>query len=245
VGTSGPLAPTTPESARALVFVDDLARAVLDEGDHHHLARVLRVPPGADIVVGDGAGSWRPARFTGDPEVVPTGDVVHEPAPRPALTVAFALVKGERPDLVVQKLTELGVDRIAPFVAARSVVRWDDAKAARQLGRWREIARLASMQCRRTHLPDVMAMAAFAEVAELPGAALADPGGVPPSLAHPTVLVGPEGGWTDDERGCGVPAVAIATHVLRSETAAITSGALLTGLRGHLVTETSTDDRGW
>lgn len=240
---SGSAVPVTPSSARALAFVADLDRPVLGDGDLHHLARVLRVAPGADITVGDGDGRWRPGRFTGTSDVEPAGEVVRDPAPAPPVAVAFALVKGERPELVVQKLTELGVDRVAPFVAARSVVRWDDAKAARQLARWHEIARLASMQCRRTRLPQVDPLGTFSQVTGLPGAALAERGGGPPSLAHPTVLVGPEGGWSDEERAADVPHVAIATHIVRSETAAITAGALMTALRGSLVAECTEADR--
>src|SRR5690606_31560147 len=96
--------------------------------DHHHLARVRRLRRGDALVLGDGRGSWRHATFD---ERVPgeLGEVVTTARPEPAVGVGFALVKGSKPELVVQKLTELGVDRIQPFVAARSVVRWDDTKA--------------------------------------------------------------------------------------------------------------------
>ena len=86
---------------------------------------MLRLAPGTDITVGDGAGQWRAARLTGSPALDPQGDVVADARPDPPITVAFALVKGERPELTVQKLTELGADRIVPFVAERSVVRWE------------------------------------------------------------------------------------------------------------------------
>ena len=86
------------------VFVEDLAAPELDPADRHHLRRVLRVRDGDPLTVGDGRGGWRPARFG---EIVePTGEVVHVPRPAPAVTVAVALVKGERPELVVQKLLE-------------------------------------------------------------------------------------------------------------------------------------------
>lgn len=164
-----------------------------------------------------------------------TGGIVADARPSPAVTVGFALVKGERPELVVQKLTELGVDRVAPFVADRSVVRWDAAKADRHGARLAQIARQAAMQCRRTWLPEVLRLTDFAAVAARDGVALADPDGGPPRLDHPVVLVGPEGGWTDDERAVGVPAVRLGAHVLRAETAAITAGAILTALREQLV----------
>lgn len=228
---------TNPLTAPAHAFVADLAAPRLSAGDHHHLARVLRLPPGSTVTVGDGSGRWRPGRLTAGPEVEPAGEVVAEPRPDPALTVAFALVKGDRPELMVQKLTELGVDRIVPFAAERSVVRWDAAKARRQAARLDEVARHAAMQCRRAWLPSVEPLAAFADVAALPGAALADMVGEPPSLARPTVLVGPEGGWSVRERSVSLPRVRIATSVLRAETAAITIGALLSALRSGLVVE--------
>jgi 16S rRNA (uracil1498-N3)-methyltransferase len=227
--------PVTPSSARAHAYVDDLDRPVLAADDHHHLSRVLRLPPGALVTVSDGHGRWLPCRLGATPALAPEGEVVADPRPTPAVTVGFALVKGERPELVVQKLTELGVDRIAPFVAARSVVRWDAAKADRHAGRLSQIARQAGMQCRRTWLPEVLPLADFAAVAAFDGASLADTGGGPPGLDRPVILVGPEGGWTDDERAVGVPAVRLGAHVLRAETAAITAGAILTALREQLV----------
>ena len=135
----------SPVTARAHAFVDDLAEPRLSDADHHHLARVLRLAPGTDITVGDGAGRWRAARLTGSPALDPQGDVVADARPDPPITVAFALVKGERPELTVQKLTELGADRIVPFVAERSVVRLDEAKSGRQVQRMAAIAREAAM----------------------------------------------------------------------------------------------------
>ncbi|HET6953059.1 MAG TPA: RsmE family RNA methyltransferase [Acidimicrobiales bacterium] len=227
----------TPFTARAHAFVADLDAPRLTGDDHHHLTRVLRLGPGSDVTVGDGAGRWRPARLAESSEVVVAGDVVADARPDPPVTVAFALVKGDRPELTVQKLTELGVDRLVPFVAERSVVRWEPAKAQRQAERLAGIARHAAMQCRRTWLPRVDPLASFADVAALPGAALADRDGDPPTLAHPTALVGPEGGWAPAERAVGLPVVGIGPLVLRAETAAVTFGALLTAIRANIVAE--------
>jgi 16S rRNA (uracil1498-N3)-methyltransferase len=230
----------TPLTARAHAFVDDLDRPVLSAEDHHHLARVVRLRPGDPVTVSDGVGHWRAARLGTGLDLEAVGDVVADPRPAPPITVAFALVKGERPELTVQKLTELGVDRLIPFVAERGVVRWDATKTDRQAGRLADIARHAGMQCRRTWLPQIDRVATFAEVAGLPGAALADLGGDAPSLRHPTVLVGPEGGWAPSERAAGLPRVRIGANVLRAETAAITIGALLSALRAELVQEAAT-----
>jgi RsmE family RNA methyltransferase len=93
------------------------------------------------------------------------------------------------------------------------------------------------MQCRRTWLPQVDVPASFATVAGLEGAALADIEGAPPTLARPTVLVGPEGGWSPRERNAVLPRVRVGAHVLRAETAALTVGALLAALRDQLLAE--------
>jgi 16S rRNA (uracil1498-N3)-methyltransferase len=231
-------APVTPTSALAHAFVADLDAPRLAADDAHHLTRVLRLAPGSDVTVGDGAGRWRPARLAGGEEVVAAGDIVADPRPEPPITIAFALAKGDRPELTVQKVTELGADRIVPFVAERSVVRWDGAKAARQAERLRAIARAAAMQCRRTWLPDVAPLATFAEVAALAGAAMADWDGDAPKLTHPVVLVGPEGGWSSAERSATIPRVRLGRHVLRAETAAITSCVILSALRDELVSGT-------
>lgn len=227
----------TPATARAHAFVADPTEPELATEDHHHLRRVLRLPPGAALTVSDGHGRWRPCRLREDGTLAIAGELTTEPRPVPAITVGFALVKGERPELIVQKLTELGVDRIVPLVAARSVVRWDATKAARNVDRFAQIARQAAMQCRRTWLPEVAPVADFAAAAALAGAALADPSGAPPSLDRPVVLIGPEGGWTDEERTVGLPTVRLGGQVLRSETAAITAGALLGALREGVVAQ--------
>ena len=218
------------------VFVDDVDAPRLGDDDRHHLERVLRVRPGDAIVVSDGRGRWREAALQGAGEVTATSDVVVDPAPTPVITIAFAITKGERPELAVQKLTELGADRIVPFAAARSVARWDGERAAKHVERLRRVAREASMQCRRSWLPEVLDATSFAAVAALPAASIADAGAVAgPSLDRPTVLVGPEGGWAEEERSCGLPAVALGPHVLRAETAAMAAATLLAGQRARLV----------
>lgn len=219
--------------AAAHVFVADVEAPALDPDDHHHLERVLRLRDGEAVTVADGAGRWRACTWSAG-RLDPAGEVTVDDRPVPAVTVAFALTKGDKPELVVQKLTEVGVDRIVPFVATRSVVRWDEAKAGRQVERLRRVAREAAMQSRRTFLPSVDGVARFADVAALPGACLADAGGAPPSLDRPTVLVGPEGGWSDEERAVGPPPMALGPHVLRAETAAIVAGALVVAIRSGL-----------
>lgn len=218
-----------------------MAAPELAEEDRHHLARVLRLRAGEAVTVADGTGGWRRCRFAPGGRLEPTGEVHHDPAPRPPLTVGFVPTKGERPEWVVQKLTEAGVDRIVVLASARSVVRWEAERAGRHLERLRKVAREAAMQSRRTWLPtvgDVVALPAF--VAELGDrCALAEAGGAPPSLGRPAVLVGPEGGWSDEERSLAPALVGLGPHVLRAETAAVAAGVLLAALRAGLLRTTS------
>ncbi|MDW3218090.1 MAG: RsmE family RNA methyltransferase [Acidimicrobiales bacterium] len=210
------------------VLVTDVDTPRLADDDRHHLERVLRLRAGDPLTVGDGAGAWRPCRLGTEPE--PLDRVHHVPRPQPAIGVGFALIKGGRPELVVQKLTELGVDRIMPFTAARSVVRWDAAKATKNAERLRRVAREAVMQSRRAWLPTVEEIVDFATIAAGP-VALAERDGGQVSLAQPVVLVGPEGGWADEERDRGLPTVRLGDGVLRAETAAIAAGTLLADAR--------------
>ncbi len=214
-------------------FVADLDHPALEPDDHHHLRRVLRVRDGDRLTVSDGAGRWRACRF-GD-ALEPDGAIHAVAAAHPRLAVGFALVKGERPELVVQKLTELGIDRIVPFTASRSVVHWDAARAHKQLDRLRRVAREASMQSRRCHLPDVAPLGRFADLVVGPGVVRAEQHGAPLSTAVTMVLIGPEGGWSGEERAAVPATVGLGAHVLRAETAAFAAGTLLAALRGGLV----------
>lgn len=210
------------------VLVVDVESPVLGEDDRHHLERVLRLREGSPMTVGDGAGHWRPCRFGPSPE--PTGPVAFVPRAEPALTVGFALIKAGRPELVVQKLTELGIDRIVPFLAERSVVRWDESRASRNIERLARVAREAVMQSRRLWSPEVSPVATFdALIAQ--GAALADGTGEPLGKSDTTVLIGPEGGWSDAERAAAERRVVLGPNVLRSETAAIAAATLMAARR--------------
>ncbi|MCX7621724.1 MAG: 16S rRNA (uracil(1498)-N(3))-methyltransferase [Acidimicrobiales bacterium] len=231
------------------VFVGDLEHPELDGGDLHHLSRVRRLRVGDVLTAGDGEGAWRVCRFTGRASLDPVGPVAHETRPQPSLVIGFALVKGSKPDLVVQKLTEIGIDVIMPFVADHSVVRWDDVKSDRNVQRWRLVARQAAMQSKRAWLPSVMPVEPFADavahstvstrssgdwepVEALPGPndirrARADLGGPPLPVTVHVLFIGPEGGWSERERQLLPDAASLGPHVLRAETAAIVAGALL------------------
>lgn len=225
-----------PADGGPFVLVDDLDSPILDDVDVHHLARARRLRDGAPVVLGDGAGAWRRGRFSGG-GVEPAGEVARVSRPSPEVAVGFALVKGSKPELVVQKLVELGVDHVRPFTAARSVVRWDAAKADAVLARWRRVAIEAAAQCRRPWVAEVHPAAAYVDVAALAGACRAERDGAPPTLDRPLLLVGPEGGWDDHERAVELPTVGLGPNVLRAETASIAAGAILVGLRAGLVAQ--------
>jgi 16S rRNA (uracil1498-N3)-methyltransferase len=234
-------------AAAAMVFVEDPAAPVLTQSDAHHLLDVLRLRPDELVVACDGAGSWAPCRLTGNargggsPDLAATlvtdGRQRSQSKPRPEITVAFAPAKGDRPEWVTQKLTELGVDRIVPLRTGRSVVRWEQERGERAVDRLRRVAKEASAQCRRPWLPEVTAVTTvdgLASVAGLPPC-LAHPGGSAPSLARPVVAVGPEGGWDDDELARWGDTMGLGATVLRAETAAVAVGALLCALRSGVV----------
>jgi 16S rRNA (uracil1498-N3)-methyltransferase len=229
--------------ATAHTYLDRLDDECTVEGaDAHHLSRVRRVRAGEVVTAADGYGRWRVydvARVGGAHLTLrAVSEVAHEPRLSPALTVACALTKGDRAELVVQKLTELGVDAVLLVRAARSVVRWDDDRAAAALDRLRRVAREAGAQARRARLPTVDGVVAARDLAGRPGLVLADPRGAPASALDPragewVVAVGPEGGFDDAELAAyaGAPRLAVGPHVLRAETAAIATAAALAGRR--------------
>jgi 16S rRNA (uracil1498-N3)-methyltransferase len=229
--------------ASAQVFVLDLDALALAPDDVHHLAQVLRLRTWETVVACDGAGRWRPCRFVAaggssrSPMLEPDGPVVISDRAEPEVTVAFVPVKGERPEWVVQKLTETGVDRIVVLESLRAVVRWEGEREVRALERLRRVAREAAAQSRRAWLPEVVGVmdlhALSARLGPAP-LAVAQLGGDPPTVAVPAVAVGPEGGW-DPSETTGHRLVGLGPTVLRAETAAVAAGLLLCALRGGLV----------
>jgi 16S rRNA (uracil1498-N3)-methyltransferase len=243
VGNGTGRSPLVPASvpAAAMVFVDDPALPVLDEADTRHLTAVLRLRDGEVVVAGDGAGRWATCRMRIGPGPDATleriGPVESTAAAPPPLTVAFAPVKGDRPEWVVQKLTELGVDRIVPILTVRSVVRWEGDRAIKAVERLRRVAREGAAQSRRAWLPEVVAVSSLGSLAALTGVptTLAHPGGSPPDLARPVMAIGPEGGWDPAELEAGFETVGLGSTILRAETAAVAAGTLLCALRQHLI----------
>lgn len=216
-------------NSAAHVFVDSVDAPALGDVDAHHLLRVLRVKPCDVVTVSDGVGSWRTCVVDGDAKVEVTSDVVVEPSPKWKLTIAFSVVKGDRPEWTVQKLTEIGIDEIIVLApTTRSVVRWDAGRANKNIERLRVVAREAAMQSRRVWMPNVRDLT---DLAQVTGAHIADPSGVPIDASHRTIAIGPEGGFTNDEISGGNGAVSLGETILRAETAAISAAVLMSSCR--------------
>lgn len=132
--------------AAAHAFVIDINVPFLNDDDFHHLAKVLRLRSGETVSVSDGRGSWRICHYEMSAALATGDSVVHiETNPR-SLSVAFSVTKNDKPDLVIQKLTELGIDHIIPIITERSIVRWDGDKGAKNQVRWQKSP--AKPQCK-------------------------------------------------------------------------------------------------
>lgn len=210
------------------------------EGDEaHHAVAVRRLRAGEQVRLTDGAGRVVTGEVseTGKREfavVVAALDEVAEPQPR--ITVVQALPKGDRGELAVEMLTEVGAGRIVPWAAARSVAVWKGERAVKSHRKWQATAREAAKQARRAWYPDVEPLAGTSQVVALVGAAdlavvlhedatepLADL--AVPDVGEIAVVVGPEGGLTDAEvtacRNAGAIPVRLGTEVLRTSTAGV------------------------
>ena len=217
-----------------------------------HVTRVLRLGTGDAVTLFNGDGSDYPARISGlgrgavDAEVT---DVVAARAESPLpVTLVQGIARGERMDFVLQKATELGVAAILPVATARSVVRLDDDGRVRRLAHWRGVTIAACEQCGRARVPAIAEPRGFtswlAETPRSPTRLLLSPDADVPlaDAARGTtaleLLVGPEGGLEDEERGAalaaGFRACRLGPRVLRSETAAIAAIAVLQAVAGDL-----------
>jgi 16S rRNA (uracil1498-N3)-methyltransferase len=220
-------------ASAAHVFVASLDTPVLSDDDAHHLGRVLRLRAGESVTISDGRGGWRECSFTGSALLDPVGEIHRQAEPLHRVAVGFGIPKGDRPEWIVQKLTEIGVDRIIPLHTERGVVRWKGDRDARNLERLRRVAREAASQSRRTWLPVVDDVASAVEALSVPGVAVATMDGAPMSADVTTILVGPEGGWTPHELGVSATTVGLGATVLRVETAALVACTLLVQRRNR------------
>ena len=230
-------------------------RLALPAAAAQHVSRVLRLRSGAALTVFDGRGGEYAARLeiTGrDAVAVDVGE--HRRIERESplgITLLQGLARGERMDWVIQKATELGVQRIMPVASARSVVQLDDDRGGKRVGHWQAVAAAACEQCGRNTLPQITAPLPLASALQQvtrpgcrlvlhPEAAEALPAAVA-ALPEPpgrevALLVGPEGGLEEAEvelaAGSGFRAVRLGPRVLRTETAGIAALAALQCLAG-------------
>jgi len=236
-------APVFLADPEALAGADDVV--VLDGPEGRHAAVVRRLRPGEPVVLTDGRGRSADcvvAEASRDGLVCQVHARRTVPPPSPRLVVVQALPKGERAELAVQMLTEVGADVIVPWAAARCVVRWRGERAAKSLQRWRGHAREAAKQARRSWVPEVPDLAGTDDVAALlrtsalpvvlhEDAEQALAGLEVPHAGDVTVVVGPEGGLTDEEvarlTDAGATAVRLGPSVLRTSTAGVAAAAAL------------------
>ena len=209
-----------------------------------HAVVVKRTVPGESVLLADGAGRAVRGRVVAAERnrmAVEVTEMLESPPRAHRFVVAQALAKGDRSELAVETMTELGVDEILAWQAARSIVRWQGERGAKSLGRWAATAREATKQSRRFRIPEV-SFASTTRVAERIGAAklalvLYESAGNPlsrvnlPEAGEILLIVGPEGGISPDElerfQQAGAVPVRISDGVLRTSTAgAIAIGQL-------------------
>ena len=213
-----------------------------------HVARSLRLAPGADLILFDGLGGEYHAtieRIDRDRVDVKVGawrDLEREPPF--AIGLVQGLPEADKMDLIVQKATELGVAWIQPVVSERSVVRLSGERAQRREAHWRRVAIAACEQCGRNRVPAVRPVLAFANwlgaadaiprfVLHAAGEPLAAGGAAPAAFE---ILIGPEGGLSQRERTLaierGCRPVSLGPRILRTETASLAALAAIHALWG-------------
>ena len=216
------------------------------EGDEaHHAVAVRRLRVGEQVVLTDGAGTTvqGPVASTGKRVLAVTVESVRRvDAPDPAVVVVQAIPKGDRGELAVEVLTEIGVAEIVPWAASRSVAVWKGERAVKSLARWRATAREAAKQARRAWFPVVAEPARTSDVAaSIAGADLAvvlhEEAAAPlaalemPAAGRIVVVVGPEGGLSPEEVAAfvaaGAVSVRLGSEVLRTSTAGVAAVAAL------------------
>lgn len=226
-------------------------RYTLDGPEGHHAATVARLRVGEALLLGDGRGWLAEAVVTavgrGRLEVRLERRWYAQPLD-PRLVVVQGIAKGDRGELAVQAMTEVGVDEVVPWAAARSVVRWRDERGDRARQRWVDTAREAAKQARRAWMPEVAAAHSTRSVADRMRAAAAslvlheaatDPltRVAVPRAGDLLLVVGPEGGITAEELAAFVEAgatpVRLGAAVLRTSTAGVAALAVLSARLGR------------
>jgi len=214
-----------------------------DEARHATVVRRIRV--GEQVALTDGAGTTVVGTVSATSKsslTATVSEVVRTPRESPRLVVVQALPKGDRGELAVEMLTEVGADVIVPWAASRSVAVWRGERAAKSLAKWRSTAREAAKQSRRAWFPSVTEMVGTSDVVDLlrdAGLAvvLHEAGAKPlaalevPADGDVVVVVGPEGGISDDEleafASVGAEPLRLGSSVLRTSTAGVAASAAL------------------
>jgi 16S rRNA (uracil1498-N3)-methyltransferase len=223
----------------------DADELLVDGAEGRHAVDVLRLEPGEPVRVGDGRGTVAEGSVVAADAQglrVRVASRTEVPAPEPEFVLVQALPKGDRGPLAVDLATELGVDRIVPWTAARCVTRWREDRIEKGLAKWRSAARAATKQARRPRLPEVTEPMSTRQVTALLAEAdvalvLHEQARRPlteidlPTSGTVAVVVGPEGGLTDGEvlafRAAGAHAVRLGREVLRTSTAGAAALAAL------------------
>ncbi len=226
---------------------------VLDGPEGRHAVSVKRLRPGEDVVLTDGRGHWvegvvKAAEGKDRLVVMDLETLREEPAAAPRITVVQALPKGDRGELAVETMTEVGVDAIVPWQAARCVTQWKGERGAKALGKWRATAREAGKQSRRVRFPEVADTATSRRVASLLAeadfaAVLHESGEEPlagvelPASGTIVLVVGPEGGVSPEELAlfaeAGAKPYRLGPSVLRTSTAGTAATAVLLARTGR------------
>jgi len=211
------------------------SRLSLTGPEAKHAATVNRTRPGESVLIGNGRGlvaSGEVLVATSSELTIDVAAVEHVERPAQGITLVQALAKGDRDELAVQAATELGVDAVMPWAAARSVSRWEGPKVAKGRDRWAAIVREAAKQSIRAWTPEVRelattkqvaALAAHARVLVLEPSAQLRLAAVEPDGRDLVLVVGPEGGIAPQEldalRAAGAEIVRLGDTVLRTSTA--------------------------
>ncbi|MGA5822081.1 16S rRNA (uracil(1498)-N(3))-methyltransferase [Kitasatospora sp. NPDC094028] len=224
----------------------------LDGPEGRHAAAVKRLTAGEAVTLADGLGlgvDGTVAEVLGKDAIdVTVAAVRREPAPAPRIVVVQALPKGDRGELAVETMTEVGVDAVIPWSASRCITQWKGERGAKALAKWRATAREAGKQSRRLRFPEVgepvttrqllpvLAGAAFAAVLHEEGAEPLAHAALPHS-GDVVLVVGPEGGVSPEELAAfaeaGAKPYRLGPSVLRTSTAGVAAGALLLGRTGR------------